>query len=169
VFASADEANLAKVGDAAVDPQVFARNRLAIVVEPGNPKGITGLADLAAPGLAVVLCAPEVPCGRLAAAALQVAGVELQPASLEENVKGVLAKVTLGEADAGLVYVTDAQAAGDDAEAVPLDALGPELDTAYPISVLADAADPELARDFVAFVRGAEAQRTLRSFGFLAP
>ena len=89
---------------------------------PGNPKGITGVADLAQPDLKVVLCAAEVPCGKYAKQILDTAGVTVTPVSLEQNVKGVVTKVTAGEADAGIVYVTDVTAAGDKAAGVDIPA-----------------------------------------------
>ena len=168
VFASADEPNLAKVPDAE-DPRIFARNRLAVIVEPGNPEDIGSLADLARGGLAVVLCAPEVPCGKLAASALDAARVELRPASLEENVKGVVAKVSLGEADAGLVYVTDAKAARGKVDTIDPTDLDGSLETRYPMAVLAGADEPARAAEFVDFVLSDAAQATLRDHGFLAP
>lgn len=174
VFASADEATMARVvaTGRATDPKVVARNRLAIAVAPGNPLGVGRLADLARPDLTVVLCAPDVPCGRLARAALGAAGVAVRPASLEENVKAVLARVTLGEADAGMVYVTDVRAAGGRAEAVAVDAAvvaDPALEAVYPMAVVAGA-DPALAaRAFVAFTRSAAGQRFLAAAGFRRP
>lgn len=172
VFASADEANMAKVTGAgdALDPVVIARNRLAILVERGNPKAITGLADLTKAGVVLVLCAPEVPCGKLAAAALSMAGVDVTPASLEENVKAVVSKVSLGEADAGIVYVTDVKAAGSRVERVDIDIAGdPALEAVYPMAVTKAAKDTATARAWIDFVRSAAAQRTLASFGFRAP
>lgn len=172
VVATADEETMAKVVAAgrAADPVIVARNRLALIVERGNPMGIRSLADATRPGVVLVLCAPEVPCGRLAAAALTAAGVTARPASLEENVKGVVAKVTLGEADAGIVYATDVRAAGDAAEGVDLPASGdPTLTAAYPMAVMTDAPDRATARAWLAFVRSAEGQRVLASFGFLGP
>jgi molybdate transport system substrate-binding protein len=172
VFASADEANMAKVTDAgnADDPKVIARNRLSILVEQGNPKGITGLADLAEPGVVLVQCAPEVPCGKLAAAALTKAGVTATPASLEENVKAVVSKVTLGEADAGIVYVTDVQAAEGDAEGVDIDiAADPELEAVYVIAVTETSTERDAAHAWLEFVLSDEGQRTLAKFGFLSP
>lgn len=172
VFASADEANMKKVTDAgdALDPVVVARNRLAIVVEKGNPKGITGLADLAKAGVVLVLCAPDVPCGKLAAAALAMAGVDVTPASLEENVKAVLSKVTLGEADAGVVYVTDVKAAGAGVEGVDIDIAGePALEAVYPMAITTAAKRATEARQWIDFVRSPAGQRTLATFGFRAP
>lgn len=114
VFASADKANMDKAAKAELidgQPSVFATNRLAIAVGKGNPKGIKGLADLAKDGLTVVVCAPQVPCGSAAKKVQQSSGVTLKPASEEQDVKSVLAKVQSGDADAGLVYVTDAASA----------------------------------------------------------
>ena len=168
LLATADEASLARVMDAGVasDPRVLARNRLTILVEKGNPKGIAALADLADPALVVVLCAPEVPCGRFGAQVLDKAGVAVTPRSLEENVKGVVSKVTLGEADAGLVYVTDARAAGARAQAVPI----PDEENViavHPVGLLRQAGNPEAARAFRNFLLSPAGQATLARFGFL--
>src|SRR5882762_4787708 len=111
VFASADTANMAKLEDAGLvatsTVHIFARNKLQIVVAKGNPKGIKTLADLAKPGVAVVLENPSVPAGKYAAQALASAGVTVTAKSLETSVTAVVQKVALGEADAGIVYVTD--------------------------------------------------------------
>ncbi|HEX4904634.1 MAG TPA: molybdate ABC transporter substrate-binding protein [Acidimicrobiales bacterium] len=169
VIVTADRASLAKVDDAG-EPTDVARNRLAIIVEPGNPKRITGLADLARDDVVLVLCAPEVPCGRFGALALEKAGVVVTPASLEEKVKGVVSKVTLGEADAGLVYVTDVEAAGDDAAGVDIDvAADRELEAVYSMAVLGQSEHAALAAEFIGFVAGAEGRRVLAAHGFLAP
>jgi molybdate transport system substrate-binding protein len=171
VFVSADEDHMRKVVDAgdATDSTVIARNRLAILVEKGNPKRIRSLADLAKPDTIVVLCAPEVPCGTYAAAALAKANVTLTPASLEENVKAVVTRVSLGEADAGIVYATDVTAATD-AEGVPVDnAESPDLLAAYPAAVLTGAENPALARAWVEYLTSDGAQRTLAGYGFLSP
>ena len=174
VFASADEPSMATVIDAgrASDPVTIARNRLAIVVEPGNPKRIERLADLARSDVVLVLCAPEVPCGRFAAAALAKADVVVEPASLEENVKAVVAKVTLGEADAGIVYATDVMAAGGEAEGIDLDGAlsdDPALEARYPMAITTSATAQELAEAWVELVRSDEGQRVLAEHGFLAP
>ncbi|MBI2711099.1 MAG: molybdate ABC transporter substrate-binding protein [Actinobacteria bacterium] len=172
VFAPADEASMKRVTERgnASDPRIIARNRLAILVEKGNPKGITGLADLAEPGVVLALCAPAVPCGRLADAALEKAGVRVEPASLEENVKAVVAKVTLGEADAGIVYATDVKAAGGKAEGVGIGIAGdPSLEAVYPIAVTKQARNAAAARAWIEFVRSGEGQKTLAKFGFLSP
>jgi molybdate transport system substrate-binding protein len=168
LLATADEANVQKVVDGGIasDPRVFARNRLAILVAKGNPRGISALADLAAPGLAVVLCAPEVPCGRFGAQALHKAGVTVTPKSLEENVKGVVSKVTLGEADGGLVFVTDARAAGDKAEGITIPDEQNVIAT-YPVAVLEQAGNPENARAFRNFLLSPAGQQALVAHGFL--
>jgi molybdate transport system substrate-binding protein len=168
VFASADEANMQKAvtaGDAA-DPVVIARNRLALLVERGNPKGITSLADLDKTGIVFVLCAPEVPCGKFGAAALATARVTAGPASLEENVKAVVSKVVLGEADAGIVYATDVQAAGTQADGIAIDG-APEA--VYPIAVTTAATNRDAAEAWIALVRSKEGRAVLAARGFLEP
>ena len=121
VFASADEANMEKLSDdnlQAGQPVDFATNTLEVATPPGNPASITSFADLGKDGVNVVVCAPEVPCGAAAVKAEQATGVTLNPVSEEQSVTDVLAKVSSGEADAGLVYVTDVAAAGDSVEGV---------------------------------------------------
>jgi molybdate transport system substrate-binding protein len=168
VFASADQANMTKLTDAggnAGEPTVLATNSLEIIVEPGNPKGIAGVADLARPDILYVTCAPEVPIGGYAAQVLTAAGVAVTPVSLEENVKGIVTKVTLGEADAGIVYTTDVIAAGDKAEGVEIPA-GINVTASYPVVVTKDAPNPEGAKAFVAFVAGEQGQKILSTYGF---
>lgn len=171
VFASADLSNMTKLTDAgnnATEPVVFATNLLSIIVGPGNPKGITGVADLANEDLIVVTCAPEVPCGKYAAQIFENAGVTVTPKSLEENVKAVVTKVTLGEADAGIVYATDVTAAGDKAAGIEIPANINVL-AEYPIAVTEGAGNPEGAQAFIDFVNSARGQQILASYGFLAP
>lgn len=169
VFAAADEASMARVAEfdgLAGAPRIFARNRLAIVVAAGNPEKIAGFADLARPGLTIALAAPGVPAGRYAREAFAKAGVVAPPSSQEADVKAVLQKVALGEADAGIVYVTDVS--GESVEAV---SLPDEFDVVarYPIAVLASARHPDAAREFVDFVSGPGGRAVLARFGFLAP
>jgi molybdate transport system substrate-binding protein len=171
VFASADEANMTKLTDAggnAGDPRVFATNSLQIIVEPGNPKGITSVADLANPDVLYVACAPEVPIGKYGAQVLTNAGVAATPVSLEENVKGIVTKVTLGEADAGIVYITDVTAAGDQADGVDIPADINVIAT-YPVVVTKEAPNAAGGQAFVDFVLGEQGQKIMVSYGFNAP
>lgn len=168
VFAAADEKNMGRLTDAGLvagDPVAFATNTLQIAVPPDNPAGITSLADLAAPGVKLVICAPEVPCGAAAAAAAAAGEVTLAPVSEESSVTDVLGKVASGEADAGLVYVTDVIAAGDAVTGIAFEESAEAVNT-YPIAALADAGDPQVAAAFVAFVTGAEGAAVLDSAGF---
>jgi molybdate transport system substrate-binding protein len=170
VFAIADEPLMKRVVDTgnAVGPRTFARNRLAIVVAKGNPKGIRGLSDLAKPGLVVLLCSPQVPCGRFGTEALQKAGVKAQARSLEEGVNAIVSKVTLGEADAGIVYASDVKAGGDKIEGVDI----PDdhnVIAGYPITVLTKARNSEAARAWADFVGSGEGQGILTGYGFMAP
>ncbi|MEU2611055.1 molybdate ABC transporter substrate-binding protein [Micromonospora sp. NPDC007271] len=171
VFAAASPATMKTVtdaGDAAGDPVTLVRNQLVIAVPKGNPHRVGGLADLARPGTKVALCAAQVPCGAAAERALDAAGVRLTPATLEQDVKGALAKVKLGEVDAALVYRTDARAAGTELDAVEF----PESARAvndYPIVVLTHAGNPAGARAFVAYVRSDAGRAVLTAAGFQAP
>lgn len=170
VFASADTTQMGRVTDAGLvvaEPVVFVKNTLAIAVEPGNPEDVTGLADLARDDLVVVLAAEGVPAGNFARQALDGAGVSVTPASLEIDVRSVLAKVELGEADVGIVYSSDVVAAGDGVAgiAIPDDQ---NLVASYPVVPLEAAPNPELAAAFVEFLESAGAQRILTQFGFVA-
>ena len=170
VFASADQANMAKVVNAgrADQPITFATNELAIITASGNPLGIAKLADLADPDLAVVICAVEVPCGNYADQLLNAAGVDLEPASYEQNVRGVASKVVEGEADAGIVYVTDVTAAGDAAASVAISGAD-ELVATYPVAALTESDTPEAAAAFTDFLLTVTAQSILAEHGFGAP
>ena len=171
IFASADEMNMQRIVDAKLNdgaPSFFASNRLAIVVAPANPKNVTSLADLARPGLVVVLAAPTVPAGKYSLDSLAKAGVKLTPASQELDVRSVLNKVALGEADAGIVYVTDVLSAGTRVSGVDI----PEQQQVvarYPIAVVSGAKNSALARAFVDYLVSDEGQRLLVGFGFSRP
>ncbi|MCW2621309.1 MAG: modA [Frankiales bacterium] len=162
VLATADTASIEAVKAETAPAQVFARNQLAIVTERGNPLGITTLADLAKPGRKVVLAGPSVPVGKASVKALTDAGITVAPVSQETDVKAVLAKVQLGEADAGLVYVTDLQAAGDAVGGTPL----PGLTNSCPVAALTRARHGTAAGSFVAFVLSPGGQAVLTSYGF---
>ncbi|MET9299252.1 molybdate ABC transporter substrate-binding protein [Micromonospora aurantiaca] len=170
VFAAASPATMKTVtdaGDAAGEPAVLVRNQLVVAVPRGNPARVGGLADLARPGVKVALCAEQVPCGAAARTALDAAGVRLTPATLEQDVKGALAKLRLGEVDAALVYRTDVRAApGLDAVEFPESA---RAVNDYPIVVLRAAGNPAGARAFVDFVRSDAGLAVLTAAGFQAP
>ncbi len=189
VFASADQANMARVLDAGyttAPPKTFARNQLALVVPKANPGHINKLADLANNRLVLAACAPEVPCGALAKQVLQDAGVQANPDTYETSVRAVLTKVTLGEADAGLVYATDVVAGGNKVMQIPidpgdLDNSGPPNKpsqpntpnnpsqprfTEYPLATITNKAT---AADFANYVLSPQAQHTLALYGFKAP
>ena len=168
VLATADEASMALAEDAGVaaDVETFATNVLTIVVPTGNPAGIESLDDLA--GATWVRCADEVPCGKVAAAVLDANGVSAEPVSLEEDVRATLDKVVSGEADAGLVYATDAVSAAGDVEAVAIPGAEDEP-TSYLAATLEQSEDPDLAADWVAWVTSQEGRAVLADAGFGVP
>jgi len=171
VFASADEANMEKLTDddlQAGQPVDFATNTLEVATPPGNPAGITSFADLGKDGVNVVVCAPEVPCGAAAVKAEQATGVTLNPVSEEQSVTDVLAKVSSGEADAGLVYVTDVAAAGDSVEGVTFPESSDIVNT-YPIVALKDSKNADLAQEFIDLVTSDTGQSILEEAGFAKP
>jgi molybdate transport system substrate-binding protein len=171
VFASADEANMQKVVDAKLadgGPAAFATNRLEIAVAAGNPKKIGGLADLARPDVVLVLAAPTVPAGKYALDALGRAGVTAKPVSQEVDVRAVLNKVSLGEADAGIVYVTDVRSAGAGVTGVDIPEWHQVL-ARYPIAVVKDSKSGQLARGFVDYILSPPGQNVLAEFGFSKP
>jgi len=171
VFASADADNLQKTIDAGAvtpPPVVFTKNRLEIAVEKGNPKKIKGLADLQKSGLVVVLCADQVPCGKYAAEAFAKAGVAVSPASKEENAKATLSKVSIGEADASILYVTDVKASKDTTTGVKIPDKVNVIAT-YPIGVVKESQNATAAKAWVQYVTSKEGQKTMRKFGFLPP
>ncbi|NMD54070.1 MULTISPECIES: molybdate ABC transporter substrate-binding protein [Tsukamurella] len=170
VFATADTPTMDKAKAAALvtDPQPFATNVLTIATAPGNPKGIASLADLAEPGVSVVVCAQPVPCGTATAKVMKAAGVNLTPVSEEDAVSSVLAKVRHGQADAGLVYRTDVKGAKGAVGSVDFPEAGGAVNV-YPIAPLASAKNAGGAQRFVEFVRGPEGRAALADAGFGAP
>ncbi len=171
VFASADTKNMDKAaqgGLLAGAPVNFASNTLVIAVAPGNPKKIASFSDLTRPGLDVVVCAPPVPCGSATLKVEQATGVKLNPVSEESSVTDVLNKVTTGQADAGLVYVTDATGVGDKVTAVSFPESAGAVNT-YPIAVLKESTNSALAQKFVALVTGEAGQKILNQAGFAKP
>src|SRR5260221_10507217 len=158
VFASADTTNMDKLkgdGFTTGTPQVFAHNKLEIVVAPGNPKGIAGLGDLARPGVIYITAAPTVPAGKYALQILASAGVNVTPMSLETDVKSVVSKIELGEADAGIVYVTDVKAAGSKVTGVSIPDSVNVIAT-YPIAAVKGSKNAALADAFITYVLSAD-------------
>ena len=170
VFASASPSNMDTLvtdGDAK-DPKEFAGNTMEIAVPPDNPGGITALADVAKPDVKVALCQPDVPCGKVAAEVFANAKLTVKPATEELDVKSVLTKVTLGEVDAGVVYVTDVLAAGDDVKGVQIPA-DVNATTTYPIATLEGSEHQEEAADFVDLVLSGAGTKVLEEAGFQSP
>jgi molybdate transport system substrate-binding protein len=168
VFASADTTTMDKVKDLVGTPKLFASNLLQIVVEPGNPRRVERLADLGRGDLKVVLAAPEVPAGRYARQALDGQKITVEPVSLENDVKAVVNKVALGEADAGIVYVSDALAAKGKVDRVDIP-VSQNVPATYPVATVKASAHQREAQAFLGFLLSAQGQQTLKSFGFLPP
>src|SRR4029077_11370154 len=169
IFASADMTNMDKLkadGFTGGTSQVFAHNKLEIIVAAGNPKGISVLADLAKPGVIYITAGPTVPAGKYALQILSAAGVKVTPKSLETDVKSVVSKIELGEADAGIVYTTDIKAAGSKVQGVAIpDAVN--VVATYPIVTVKGTKNSNLANAFISYVLSADGQATLQTFGFL--
>ncbi|MFC4908098.1 molybdate ABC transporter substrate-binding protein [Actinomadura gamaensis] len=171
VFAAASGTTMktvADAGDASGRPTVFARNRLVIAVPQGDPGKVRGLADLASSKLKVVLCAEQVPCGAAAKKALGAAHLTVTPVSQEQDVKAVLTKVRLGEADAGLVYRTDAKSAAGQVQGIEFPESAKAVND-YPIAALSKAPQPALAKEFVQYVLSQPGKAALGAAGFESP
>ena len=172
VFASADGTNMQKLvsgGQITTEPNVFAANELTIVVKKGNPSNVKSLADLADLGV-VSLCADAVPCGKYAQQALTQAGVTVDSAKITKgaDVKATLAAVSTGDADAAIVYTTDAKAAGTTVQSVRIPAWL-NVYAVYPIAPIGASTNQELAKAWVEYTVSPAGQKTLESFGFLPP
>jgi molybdate transport system substrate-binding protein len=171
VFASADTANMAKATAdnlVAGTPVNFATNTLEIAVPPDNPAKITSFADLTRSGVKVVVCAAQVPCGAAAAKIEKATNTVIKPVSEENAVTDVLGKVESGEADAGLVYVTDVQGAADKVKGIAFEESRQAVNT-YPIAALTASKNADLAGQFVQLVTGTEGQQVLADAGFAKP
>jgi molybdate transport system substrate-binding protein len=171
VFASGDARNMAKLQDAGLveaAPQDFATNVLTIAVPRANPASIGSFADLAKPGVKVAICASQVPCGAATKTVERETGVALKPVSEESSVTDVLGKVSSGEADAGLVYVTDVLAAGDRVKGVAFAEAGKAVN-AYPIATVQTSRNKDVAAAFIAAVTGPDGRRILADAGFGTP
>ena len=171
IFASADNAQMdtvVKAGLTGSDPVNFATNTLVIVTAPGDPKQIHVFADLAKPGIRVAVCQSPMPCGMATQHIEDNTGLQLSPASEESTVSAVLTKVTSGEADAGLVYLTDARRAGNVINAVEFPESA-EAVNVYPIAILKHASQPALAQKFVNLVISPTGEKVLNQAGFAGP
>lgn len=168
VLATADETSMRVAEEAGVtgDVTTFATTTMVLVTPPGNPAGIESVDDLE--GVTWVRCADEVPCGRVAAAVLDAEGVTAAPASLEDDVRATLDKVVSGEAEAGLVYASDAVAAGDGVATVEIPG-AEEQPTSYLVTTLEQSEDPDLARAWVDLVTSEEGRRALTAAGLSLP
>jgi molybdate transport system substrate-binding protein len=149
-------------------PKVFATNVMVLATPAGNPAHVASFADLDQPSVKFVVCVPTAPCGAVAQALLDQDHITGTPVSTEVDVKSVLAKLTEGEADAGIVYTTDATAAGDQVATVPIPGAGKQV-TTYPIVTLDQSKNSTLAQEFVDLVTGSRGQQVLAKAGFGAP
>lgn len=168
VFAAASQATMdqvTKAGHASGTPKIFVRNVLEIAVPPGNPARITGISDFGRDSLRLAVCLPKVPCGAAAQKIFTVTGVKARPDTQEDDVKGVLTKVELGEADAGLVYRTDVRAAGSKVEGIDFPESGKVVND-YPIVTVSNS---QTAADFVAFVLSDTGRAVMTEAGFQQP
>ena len=170
VFASADQKNMDKAVEAGLidgEPEMFATNYLVLVAPAGNPAGISGL-DSSLDGKKLVICAAEVPCGAATGRITKANGVTLTPVSEESSVTDVLGKVTSGEADAGIVYATDAASAGDKVETFEIKGAKDDPNT-YWIGVVKNAPDRDAGQAFIDLILSAKGQAILAGYGFGAP
>jgi molybdate transport system substrate-binding protein len=170
VFASASPKNMAQVvtaGDATGSTN-FARNVMEIAVPPSNPGHVATVADLAKPSVKVALCQPQVPCGSVAAKVFKNARVTVRPVTMQPDVKSVLTQVELGNVDAGVVYVTDVNAAGAKVKGITIPA-AVNASTEYPIAALSHSANLPLAQAFEAYVLSGAGQSVLTADKFETP
>ena len=170
VFASAAPANMEQVvtaGDVS-NPQDFAKNIMEVAVPPSNPANVKSVNNLAKKSVKVALCQPQVPCGVVAAEVFKNAGITVKPVTLEADVKSVLAQVELNEVDAGMVYVTDVQAAGPKVKGVKIPA-DDNASTLYPIATISKSSHLSVAQAFVAYVLSPAGEQVLSAAGFEKP
>jgi molybdate transport system substrate-binding protein len=170
VFASAAPANMQQVVSAsdASNPQTFAKNKMEVAVPPNNPAKVTSVSDLAKKSVKVALCQPQVPCGVVAAQVFKNAGITVKPVTLQTDVKSVLTQVELGNVDAGMVYVTDAMAAGTKVKGITIPA-NENASTLYPIATINSNKHKSEAQAFVAYVLSPAGQQVLAAAGFEKP
>jgi molybdate transport system substrate-binding protein len=169
VLATADTTTMDSAKSAlSSTPQVFATNVMVVVTPPDNPAGVTKFADLSSGKVKYVVCVDTAPCGKVAATLLEQDHITAEPVSTEVDVKSVLARVTEGEADAGIVYTTDAVAAGDSVKEVAIPGASHQT-TTYPIATLEQSKQSDLAAQFLDLVMSSQGQQVLHDAGFGAP
>jgi molybdate transport system substrate-binding protein len=169
VLATADQKTMDSAQQVQLDePKVFATNVMVLVTPADNPAGITSFSDLNTSSVKYVVCVPTAPCGSVGAALLKQNHITSDPVSTEVDVKSVLAKVTSGDADAGVVYKTDAIAAGDQVRTLPIPGTKTQV-TTYPIVTLTQSKNTSLSQEFISLVTGPSGQRVLRQAGFGPP
>jgi len=170
VFASASPKNMNQVVTAgnASNPQDFAKNVMEVAVPPSNPAKVTSVNDLAKSSVKTALCQPQVPCGVVAAEVFKNAKITVKPVTLQPDVKSVLTQVELGNVDAGVVYVTDVQAAGAKVKGVTIPA-DVNASTLYPIAALSHSQEEAIAQAFVAYVLSPTGEQVLKAAGFQQP
>ena len=170
VFASASPANMDQVvsaGDAS-SPQNFAKNVMEVATPPNNPGSVSSVNDLAKKSVKVALCQPQVPCGVVAAEVFKNVGITVKPVTLQPDVKSVLTQVETGNVDAGMVYVTDVNAAGSKVKGVTIPA-SDNASTTYPIATVSKSTNQSIAQAFVAYVLSPEGEQVLKTAGFEQP
>jgi molybdate transport system substrate-binding protein len=170
VFAAASTKTMDTVtgAGAASNPQVFATNTMEIAAPASGTAMVTSLADLAKPGVKVAVCQKDVPCGVAATKLFDQNKLTVTPSTQEVDVKAVLSKVELGEVDAGIVYVTDVQAAGDKVKGIVIPA-DMNVTTKYPIAPISASKNAVTAQVFVDFVLSSAGQSILAKAGFAQP
>jgi len=170
VFASASTKNMAQVVTAgnASNPQDFAKNVMEVAVPPSNPAKVTSVNDLAKSSVKTALCQPQVPCGTVAAKVFKNAGITVKPVTLQPDVKSVLTQVETGNVDAGMVYVTDVNAAGSKVKGVTIPA-SDNASTTYPIATISKSKYQSIAQAFVAYVLSPTGEQVLKAAGFEQP
>ncbi len=170
VFASAAPGNMDDVvnaGDAS-SPQNFAKNTMEVATPPDNPGNVNSVTDLAKGSVKVALCQPQVPCGVVAAEVFKNAGITVKPVTLQPDVKSVLTQVETGNVDAGMVYVTDVQAAGSKVNGVTIPA-SDNASTLYPIATINSSKHKSIAQAFMSYVLSPAGQQVLKAAGFESP
>src|SRR5215468_5841980 len=135
----------------ASNPQNFAENVMEVAVPPSNPAKVTSVNDLAKSSVKTALCQPQVPCGTVAAKVFKNAGITVKPVTLQPDVKSVLTQVETGNVDAGMVYVTDVNAAGSKVKGVTIPA-SDNASTTYPIATISKSKYQSIAQAFMNYV-----------------